>query len=64
MFFISAMEQIFSFGERWNAFHVSPHENICTISLINIHYLYNEFVKKFWVINQWVALSPVSTFII
>ena len=46
------MEQIFSFGERWNVpfnsafaslngtFHLSPHENICTIALINIHYLY------------------------
>ena len=22
-------------------FHLSPHENICTIALINIHYLYN-----------------------
>ena len=21
-------------------FHLSPHENICTIALINIHYLY------------------------
>ena len=24
-------------------FHLSPHENICTIALINIHYLYNSF---------------------
>ena len=22
-------------------FHLLPHENICTIALINIHYLYN-----------------------
>ena len=22
-------------------FHLSPHENICTIALITIHYLYN-----------------------
>ena len=22
-------------------FHLSPHENICTITLITIHYLYN-----------------------
>ena len=43
-FLIRAMEQIFSFGERWNVpfaslngtFHLSPHENICTIALINI----------------------------
>ena len=44
MFLIRAMEQIFSFGERWNvpfnSFHLSPHENIHTIALINIHYLY------------------------
>ena len=51
--FIRAMERIFSFGERWNVpfneavaslngtFHLSPHENILTIALINIHYLYN-----------------------
>ena len=51
--FIRAMARIFSFGERWNVlfnsaiaslnrtFHLSPHENILTIALINIHYLYN-----------------------
>ena len=51
--FIRAMVRIFSFGERWNVpfnsavaslngtFHLSPHENILTIALINIHYLYN-----------------------
>jgi hypothetical protein len=51
--FIRAMVRIFSFGERWNVpfnsavaslngtFHLSPHENILTITLINIHYLYN-----------------------
>ena len=50
--FIRAMVRIFSFGERWNVpfnsavaslngtFHLSPHENILTIALINIHYLY------------------------
>ena len=45
------MEQIFSFGERYTiqlgfaslngTFHLSPHENICTIALINIRYLFN-----------------------
>ena len=47
--FIRAMVRIFSFGERWNVpinsavaslnrtFHLSPHENILTIALINIH---------------------------
>ena len=51
--FICAMVRIFSFGERWNVlfnsaiaslnrtFHHSPYENIPTIALINIHYLYN-----------------------
>ena len=49
--FLRAMVRIFSFGERWNVpfnsavaslngtFHLSPHENILTIALINIHYL-------------------------
>ena len=51
--FIRAMVRIFSFSERWNVlfnsaiaslnrtFHLSPHENILTIALINIHYLYS-----------------------
>ena len=50
--FIRAIVRIFSFGERWNVlfnsaiaslnrtFHLSPHENILTITLINNHYLY------------------------
>jgi glucan phosphoethanolaminetransferase (alkaline phosphatase superfamily) len=50
--FLRAMVRIFSFGERWNVpfnsavaslngtFHLSPDENILTIALINIHYLY------------------------
>ena len=50
--FIRAMVRIFSFGENgmfqstrlrlvdWNT-PFSPHENILTIALINIHYLYN-----------------------
>jgi hypothetical protein len=50
--FIRAMVRIFSFGERWSVpfnsavaslngtFHLSAHENILTIVLINIHYLY------------------------
>ena len=53
---IRAMVKIFSFGERWNfpfhsavaswngKFHLSPHENIFTIALINIHYLYNNTI--------------------
>jgi hypothetical protein len=54
--FIRAMVRIFSFGERWNVpfnsavaslngtFHLSPHENILTIALINIHYLYTIYL--------------------
>ena len=49
---MSAMVKIFSFGERWNVpfneataklngtFHISPNENILTIALTNIHYLF------------------------
>ena len=56
--FIHAMVRIFSFGVRWNVlfnsaiaslngtFHLSPHENILTIALINIHYLYNIIPKQ------------------
>jgi hypothetical protein len=48
------MVRIFSFGERWNVpfnsavaslngtFHLSSHENILNIALINIHYLYKK----------------------
>ena len=51
MLLIRAMVQLFSFGEMKcsiqrgfaslnRTFHLSPHENICTIALITIHYLY------------------------
>ena len=51
--FIRAMVKIFLFGKRWNVqfnshiaslnktFHLSPHENILTKTLINITYLYD-----------------------
>ena len=49
--FVRAMVRIFSLGERWSVsinsasligtLHLSPHENILTIALIKIHYLYN-----------------------
>ena len=29
------------FASLNKTFHLSPHENICTIALITIHYLYN-----------------------
>ena len=39
--FIRAIVRIFSFGEGLIEINFSPHENILTIVLINIHYLYN-----------------------
>ena len=33
-------------------FHLSPYENILTIALINIHYLYNNLFKKRLGINE------------
>ena len=53
MLFNRAIVQICSFIERWNVtfntawaslnrtFHLSTHEHIRTIALINIHYVYN-----------------------
>ena len=63
--FIRAMVRIFSFGKRWNVlfnsaiaslnrtFRLSPHENILTIALINIHYLYtitqfNSVIERYY----------------
>ena len=31
-------------------FHLLPHENICTIALINIHYLCNIHEVKDWIV--------------
>ena len=41
--FIRAMVRIFSFGERWNVLFklAIAYENILTIALINIRYLYS-----------------------
>ena len=56
--FIRAVVRIFSLGERWNVlfnsaiaslsrtFHLSPHENILTIALISIHYLYTIYFDR------------------
>ena len=33
------------FASLNGTFHLSPHENICTIALINIHYFYIIFVS-------------------
>ena len=47
-FLIRAMEQIFSFGERWNVPFISSLTswNICTIALINIRYLHTIYLLK------------------
>ena len=42
---IPVIVKLFSFGERYEIFHPSPHENIFTIALINIHYLYNNYLN-------------------
>ena len=34
------------FASLYGTFHLSPHENIYTIALINIHYLYNIISKQ------------------
>ena len=81
--FIHAMVRIFSFGERWNVlfnlaiallnrtFHLSPHENILTIALINIHYLYiiQHHTKKMqylhdcpcWMLKLCSSMFPLSS---
>ena len=68
--FLPAMVRIFSFGERWNVpfnsavaslngtFHLSPHENILTIALINIHYLYN--VTQLYLLADTVTVLCVG----
>ena len=41
------------FASLNGTFHLSPHENICTIALINIHYLYtNQFLSFYIVFAQ------------
>ena len=67
---IRAMVRIFSFGERWNVpfnsavaslngtFHLSPHENILTIALINIHYLYT--IPMHWTTSFEISFSDTS----
>ena len=72
--FILAMLRIFSFDERWKVlfnwaiaqlnrtFHLSPYENILTIAVINIHYLYiillksSSFMETRRVFNSYVLL--------
>ena len=39
--FIGAMVRMLGFASLIGALHLSPHENILTIALINIYYLHN-----------------------
>ena len=69
--FFRAMVRIFLFGERWNVpfneavaslngtFHHSPHENILTIALINIHYLYKS-MEIVWIYYGFSDAIPNS----
>ena len=76
--FIHAIVRISSFGERLilpfnsaiaalnGTINLSPHENILTIALTNIHYLYNlivHFILPSVVPNlgQSEAFSPLQT---
>ena len=58
--FIRAMVRIFA--SLNGTFHLSPHENILTIALINIHYLYNITITcetlsfSHLVTTQWLSL--------
>ena len=73
--FLRAMVRIFSFGERWNVpfnsavaslngtFHLSPHENILTIALINIHYLYNitlHYITLHYITLHYITLHYIT----
>ena len=73
MFFIHAMVQIFSFGERLNVlsqlgfaslnrtFNLSPHENIRTIALITIHYLYSKACIYIYSICKWALTQDAPS---
>ena len=64
---MSAIERIFSLGERWNdsiqldfaslsgTFHLSPRENILTIALINTYYLYTKREYEVFNINRTIS---------
>ena len=67
MFFICAMVYIFSIGEKWNVlfnlasprFHLSPRENICTITHMTIHYLYIIYGICFQVKTLRIAIDYI-----
>ena len=42
-------------------FHLSPHENIFTIALINIHYLYNICSRQKLYYNNRTEMGNITT---
>ena len=60
MLLIRAMLHLFSFGASLNR-TLSPHENICTIALITIHYLYIIEHSSQSQIHCFVCLSTETT---
>ena len=45
---------MFLFVQWKEYFHLSPHENILTIALITIHYLYNIWLElPYWLLRSW-----------
>ena len=58
------MKQIFSFGDgerlnfQWYIFNLLPHDNNCTIPLINIHYLYANIAGLHHILTLTAYLAP------
>ena len=48
------------FASLNGTFHLSPHENICTITLINIHYLYTNYLS--WVYVLVISVEGVLNY--
>ena len=56
------------FASLNGTFHLSPHENICTIALINIHYLYTRLAYihlTIWKLCSWIYQQEwvIKTFV-
>ena len=50
------------FASLNGTFHLSPHENICAIALINIHYLYN--IILYYIILYYIILYYIILYYI
>ena len=51
-------------AELNRTFHLSPHENICTIALITIHYLYIICVIRYAVVDLSLGPTQPNRFLI